>query len=458
MAHRGIPVKQHLYPWLQSKRQWISQQVARLLEDNKPKNSIASLDGVRALACLSVITYHLSLLVIGAHIWKPVEPFTTGLILSGASGVTLFFVLSGFLLFLPYAQALLFERNWPSAWRFYLRRFFRIVPAYYAALFLIILLFPPQPTNQQYLQPAHTQDLLLFLLFFMDSTKATNHQINGPFWTLAIEWQYYLLLPLLMVGMAVVIHRLRQSTSGQRCIIVACCLLGVIVWGVYWRYWGYYFTAHPTATFLLPRCLLDGILFFTFGTTGKYLEDFAVGMLISLCYIFARNRPAEHRFNHTLRRLSPWLFGAGIVALVLMSMWVYNEHGLHTWPLFDGLHPFFLWSSELSYSLSFGLCVIAILFGSPTLQRPFVWSLLRWIGLISYSLYMWHLPLLLMYNLYIGPALPDWNPVLAYSMYWLWLWLIIIPISFLSFIWIEKPWIQLGTSLLSKRKDTSQDG
>ena len=157
MARSGISVKQHLYPWLQSKRQWISQQVARLLEDNKPKNSIASLDGVRALACLSVITYHLSLLVIGAHIWKPVEPFTTGLILSGASGVTLFFVLSGFLLFLPYAQALLFERNWPSAWRFYLRRFFRIVPAYYVALFLIILLFPPQPTNQQYLQPAHTR-------------------------------------------------------------------------------------------------------------------------------------------------------------------------------------------------------------------------------------------------------------------------------------------------------------
>ena len=76
MAHRGIPVKQHLYPWLQSKRQWISQQVTHLLEDNKPKNSIASLDGVRALACLSVITYHLSLLVIGARIWKPVEPFT----------------------------------------------------------------------------------------------------------------------------------------------------------------------------------------------------------------------------------------------------------------------------------------------------------------------------------------------------------------------------------------------
>jgi hypothetical protein len=68
------------------------------------------------------------------------------------------------------------------------------------------------------------------------------------------------------------------------------------------------------------------------------------------------------------------------------------------------------------------------------------------------------LPLLLIYNLYIGPALPDWNPVLAYSMYWLWLWLIIIPFSFLSYIWIEKPWMQLGTSLLSKGKDTSQDG
>ncbi len=39
---------------------------------------------------------------------------------------------------------------------------------------------------------------------------------------------------------------------------------------------------HPSETFLVPRSLLNGILFVTFGVSGKYLEDFGVGMLLSL--------------------------------------------------------------------------------------------------------------------------------------------------------------------------------
>ena len=46
----------------------------------------------------------------------------------GESGVIFFFLLSSFLLFLPYAKALLFEDPWPSLRRFYLRRIFRILP------------------------------------------------------------------------------------------------------------------------------------------------------------------------------------------------------------------------------------------------------------------------------------------------------------------------------------------
>jgi peptidoglycan/LPS O-acetylase OafA/YrhL len=97
---------------------------ASILGDNKRQNNIAVLDGVRAIACLIVLTFHISLITSSTQIWKPVNNsylLLSSILLSGASGVTLFFVLSGFLLFLPYANALLYKNKWPSARRFYQR-------------------------------------------------------------------------------------------------------------------------------------------------------------------------------------------------------------------------------------------------------------------------------------------------------------------------------------------------
>src|SRR5437660_4846141 len=122
--------------------QWLS----ALLEGKKQKSTIASLDGVRAIACLSVVTYHLTLVTTqDIHLWYPhnISPWVATLAYAGDTGVTLFFVLSGFLLFMPYAKALLFDSSWPLARHFYLRRALRIIPAYYVTLFLMILLYTP---------------------------------------------------------------------------------------------------------------------------------------------------------------------------------------------------------------------------------------------------------------------------------------------------------------------------
>src|SRR6266851_1635976 len=96
----------------------------------KEQNTIAVLDGVRAIACLSVIAFHISLIAMSYHVWQPYPTsnfLVSAIAMQGGSGVTLFFVLSGFLLFMPYAKALLFaEEQWPSIKRFYVRRIFRI--------------------------------------------------------------------------------------------------------------------------------------------------------------------------------------------------------------------------------------------------------------------------------------------------------------------------------------------
>ena len=422
---------------------WVGNQ----LENRKQKNNIMVLDGVRAIACLTVMIYHINLMTRDAQIWHPSDPthmLISAIALSGASGVTLFFVLSGFLLFLPYAKALLFESDWPSMRQFYLRRVLRIIPGYYVALFVLILI-----THREYLQPDHLRDLGLFLTFFMDSTAQTFQKLNGPFWTLAVEWQFYMLLPLLAILFAFIMRCIERVGGGSRRLRVwtlTLCLLGLFGWGLFSRYWGSYFATHPGETFLVPRPLLNATMFFWYGYDGKFLEDFAIGMLVSLCFVYAQHRLFGQNFSRLMRRLSPWLWGGGILLLLLTAMWNFDQSFPHSWSLLDSLIPFYGWLSEGSFALAYGLCVAAILFGAAGLQWFFTLPALRWLGLISFSLYMWHLPLLIFFNQHFGSQIAAWG-LPAYGLYLLWALLVVIPFSFLLYLGVEKPFIKLSARL-----------
>jgi peptidoglycan/LPS O-acetylase OafA/YrhL len=366
------------------------------------------------------------------HLWTPGgPPPLDALFLAGNSGVTLFFVLSGFLLFLPYARALLFARPWPDTRRFYLRRALRILPGYYASLFLIVALQQPQ-----YLAPRHWRELLLFLLLLMDSTRATFQRINGPFWTLAIEWQFYLLLPAIALALRCATRRLPRQ---RRPWAVAACLLLLMAWGVLSRPWGAYFASHPAATLLVPRRALDAVLFVAYGYRGKYLEDFAAGMLAGLCYAYLSD-PAGVRQRAVARRLSPWLGGGAVVALLVLGAQVLPG-------LFPGAAALLGWTSELAYALSFACGIVALLLGAPALRRCFVWAPLRSIGLISYGLYIWHLPLLVVFAHQVGPSLAGLPTAVAYGLCWAWAALVVIPFAAAVYLLVERPGMRLGERL-----------
>ncbi|HLI09793.1 MAG TPA: acyltransferase [Ktedonobacteraceae bacterium] len=420
------------------------------LEDASKKNTIAVLDGVRAFACLIVIWYHLSNVPHDLHIWNlrtVVPPLLASFLSFGKYGVTLFFVLSGFLLFMPFAKALLFKQRWPSSKRFYLRRVFRIVPAYYLTLILIVLFY-----MTMYEQPRHWKELGLFFLFLMDSTHATYKQLNAPFWTLAIEWQFYMLLPLLMLAMRLLVWRIKQNS---RLPATFACILALIVWGLFSRYIGNYLMyAHPTATWLVPRPVLNGILFFTYGQSGKYFEDFGVGMLLALCFVYAQHPSTLPAIRATLQKLSPLFCGIGFAGLIVMILWNYNEAYRNTWPLFN--HPFFIANyylfSEIGYALSFGLCILALLFGATLFTGPFTWLPLRWLGMISYSLYMWHFPLLVFLMKHGQPFLKNLPLALNYGVYWLWVLVVIIPFCFLFYMLVERSSMKLGELLTHQKR------
>jgi peptidoglycan/LPS O-acetylase OafA/YrhL len=236
---------------------------------------LPALDGLRALAILMVICCHSVYQVAPLLGNNQVRADTLGAF--GFTGVFLFFVLSGFLLFLPYARALLASASWPSARRFYERRALRILPVYLVVLALLLFI---------YISVGRTttpQALALTPLLLFNMLPAANYLvtvINPPFWTLAIEWQFYLLLPWIALGLAKLVGRRRGRA---RVVRLAWGLGLLVVSGLLLRFLAaiaHYSTGldNPAAVPGLPGFLLS----IFFGARGRQLDVFAVGMGLSL--------------------------------------------------------------------------------------------------------------------------------------------------------------------------------
>jgi peptidoglycan/LPS O-acetylase OafA/YrhL len=396
------------------------------------KKTITVLDGVRAIACLSVISYHINYFMNQKYGLSRAFGKIGGVLgLAGWSGVTLFFVLSGFLLFMPYAKAMFFEKQWPSIRTFYFRRALRILPGYYVALFLLILLEYPE-----YLHLDHLKQLLLFLTFLMDAPLTYQH-INGPFWTLAVEWQYYMLLPLLALAFAWVVRH--GSSPQSRLKLIICCLAVMVLWGLGTRYIGRYYEMHPTETFLVPRSIFDKILLIIYGSSGKYFEDFAIGMLACTLYVYTRSASLEVALSRHINSVSFWLWGTGILLLFFMSIF-------SIFPALSFLRPYIgvhNWLCEMGYALGYGLCVTSVLFGERGLRMLFDGRIIRGLGQISYSLYIWHIPILLLFKDKIINA-SHLRFSSAYILYCLCVLLVIIPVCYVFYRVVELPWMRIA--------------
>lgn len=415
---------------------------AQRFDDQQPRGAIASLDGVRAMAFLIVLVLHMSIMTKQLGLWNEVKrPFVSALFNAGFSGVTLFFVLSGFLLFLPYARALLYKTSWPGIKVFFMRRVLRIFPLYYFSLFLFVMVGHPY-----LLAPSNWQSLSHFLTFTMGFFES--QAIDGPYWSLAVEFQYYVLLPFIALAIAAVTFWL--PAKGRFWGVVGCLLL-MIAWGLGTRRWGDYYVNHPQDAYFVAHPFLHKILTVVYGDTGKFLEDFAVGMLVALLYTAVRYSPQKERYTCLLGRLVYGFVALSLVLFVLGAMRAYTALiGYDNWPLMPRLFTIAPWTTELMFALSYGSCIVAVLFNRTggLLQRIFSWNPFRWLGHLTYSLYIWHVPFLFAIQAYFAPTLVrHFPPMIAYIACWVVVFGVAVTFSFITYMMIEKPAMRLSERL-----------
>jgi peptidoglycan/LPS O-acetylase OafA/YrhL len=315
-----------------------------------------ALDGVRALAALSVVCFHAWLYRVGEPPGKRTALFDK-VMFEASLGLICFFVLSGFLLYRPFARAALTGREPVDVGRYAVRRAARIVPAYYASVVGCLLLF--WVVGFSALVPSAGQ-LPLFALFAQNYSIDTVMEINPVTWTLCVEVSFYALLPLL--GLAAL--RLAPRRPGAQ-VAMLVGLVGLTI--------ASNVLLHGTEGGRLLSKMLP-----------SYIGFFAIGMLAAM---WIEWRPLKRGFSWFGPAPTAALMGAGF-ACVAAHAYRHETAGSFNW----------VWTTfgNLPAAVGFALVIAVAAAGTgPALGWLSTRPLVK-LGVISYGIYLWHLPLLLM--------------------------------------------------------------
>ena len=332
---------------------------------------ISELDGLRGVAALAVVI---------AHYFGEV-PHGIHALMFAWYGVDFFFVLSGFLM----GSIILSHHAEPGFLRsFYLRRAARIIPIYFVVVCATLVLAALAQGTAWGDQPFDAWVYVLFLPNIAMSFWGGGGEWLKPTWTLAVEEQFYLVLPLLVMA------------TPKRYLLPA--LLTLCGAAIVFRYAFHEINTLAALTLLPARMdlLLGGVV---------------------LAYAIKHFDLSRHLL---LLRVVPLVAVLALLGVTIAS---------RDW-LFPILNPTLL-------SIGFGSFLLAILLGAPEGQR-YRSPVLRYFGQISYALYLVHQPIAALLHGVLLNATPDIGtiPQIAVTMLAL---AASVGVAAASWVWLEQP-------------------
>src|SRR5579859_3502267 len=297
---------------------------------------IPEIDGLRFIAITLVVLFHLS----GQVATKSNAAFHTqpwyapllSVINRGDIGVRIFFVISGFILGRPFARHYLLHHERPSLRSYYLRRFTRLEPPYLLNIAICAVSIGIYGhASLRALLPASLASSI-----YMHGLLAPHGMVINPVaWTLEMEVQFYLLVPLLTLVFLVRPAWLRRATLAAISVVIPALLV----------------------RFVFGQISADSHFW---GTIFWWLQYFLAGLLLSDVYV---------------TEMPAW-----------RSSWIWDVVCISTWAvlLFNDNHRFYPYE-PLMIALAFIGAFRGVL-----LHRLLTVEWLALIGGMCYSLYLWH--------------------------------------------------------------------
>jgi peptidoglycan/LPS O-acetylase OafA/YrhL len=336
------------------------------------ENRLLGADFMRALACLMVLTHHLTQRLSPFVVPDPFRPaFEWGLL--GSFGVSAFFVLSGFLLSRPFWQAYDAGGPMPSLRTYAMRRAARILPGFWLALTVSFLLsftlfgiYLDQSLAIRYLAGFLLISDFHYVSFFPV-------EVNGPLWSIGMEVGSYILLPMFLAVMFLLRPWARPGWGGR---LVWLGVIGIVV-GAHFlivRYWpmdndmrGWDYGIVGGAKLWMPR----------FNTIG-FFAIFAIGALAG--GIQVRFAQVKH-----------WVFDLGVVLGFAVAIWSLSQFVRGS--IMEG------WGFlSIPYGFPWFPIGVGIVLAAAPSSRIAGWLLdnppARYVAKISFGIYVWHFVLM----------------------------------------------------------------
>jgi peptidoglycan/LPS O-acetylase OafA/YrhL len=342
---------------------------------------ITEIDTFRAWAVLSVLLFHYA---------KEFYPGQESFFLFGWSGVDLFFVISGFVMYLQVTRKYATDER--IFYRKYFRnRFLRIAPAFYVSLLAEVIFL--------HRDKLFSKEFFMHLSFTHIFSYDVAFSIQPIYWTLAVEVQFYLFLILtarLMSG--------KKAVASLGVLMLLSLVYRFVVAGIH----GY---SH-TGVLLINQL------------PGR-MPQFIAGMLLALIYM-------REDLRQFIRKRQFFILLSGIIIYGACGFhWLRGGDGIFENMLTETLfHPFL--------GVSFAMIMTVLLHEEGPLRSALRFKPLVFTGLISYSIYLWHFFLLEVVNVsgIRKTDIPSFIIIVSAVI-------VVYSISSLSYYFIEKQFLKL---------------